>query len=169
MSTYVKQDIKIEEYYVRYGPLVLRRCRQLLKDEQQALDSMQEVFAKLLLYQNRLDDRYPSALLFRMATNICLNLIRDRSKDAAASGEDVLASIAAYDDNEVRTMFRDRLDRIFRGEKDSTRVIAVLYFIDGMTLEEVAAEVGLSLSGVRRRLQKLKMRVRSLREIHHEL
>ena len=38
-----KNDINIEEYYTRYGPMVLRRCRQLLRDEDRALDAMQDV------------------------------------------------------------------------------------------------------------------------------
>ena len=40
-----------------------------------------------------------------------------------------------------------------------TGVIAVLHHVDGMTLEEVAAEVGLSVSGVRKRLRTLKARL----------
>ena len=38
----------LEELWNRYGPLVLRRCRQLLRDEQEALDVCQDVFVQLL-------------------------------------------------------------------------------------------------------------------------
>jgi RNA polymerase sigma-70 factor (ECF subfamily) len=34
--------------------------------------------------------------------------------------------------------------------------MAVLHFVDGLTLEEVAAETGLSVSGVRKRLRGLR-------------
>ena len=50
-------------------------------------------------------------------------------------------------------------------EKPSTRVIAVLHLVDGMTLEEVAREVGLSVSGVRKRLRMLKAHVRELEAV----
>ena len=68
--------INVEAFYSRYGPMVLRRCRKLLKDEEKAMDAMQEVFVKVLLNKKRLKNQYPSSLLFRIATNVCLNIIR---------------------------------------------------------------------------------------------
>jgi len=47
-------------------------------------------------------------------------------------------------------------------EQASTRTIAVMHLVDGLTLEEVAREVGLSVSGVRKRLRTLKARVAEL-------
>jgi DNA-directed RNA polymerase specialized sigma24 family protein len=41
------------------------------------------------------------------------------------------------------------LDRLFGREPESTRTMAVLHYVDGFTLEEVARETGLSVSGVR--------------------
>jgi RNA polymerase sigma-70 factor (ECF subfamily) len=40
--------------------------------------------------------------------------------------------------------------------------MAVLHLVDGLTLEEVAAEMGLSVSGVRKRLRTLKAHVAEL-------
>ncbi len=37
-----------------------------------------------------------------------------------------------------------------------------MHYVDGMTLEEVARESGLSVSGVRKRLRTLKERVRGM-------
>ena len=37
------------------------------------------------------------------------------------------------------------------------RLIATLRYIDGLTLGEVAQEVGMSLSGVRKRLRSLRL------------
>ena len=73
--------IDVEAWYRKYGAMVLRRCRKLLKDEQLAVQAMQDVFVKLLDYQARLKDEYPSSLLYRMATNTCLNIIRDEKKE----------------------------------------------------------------------------------------
>jgi RNA polymerase sigma-70 factor (ECF subfamily) len=63
---------------------------------------------------------------------------------------------------------RDLLDRLFRKEKQSTREIATLHFVDGMTLQEVADEVGLSLSGVRKRIRELKARIKIKKEAYNE-
>ena len=40
--------------------------------------------------------------------------------------------------------------------------MAVMHLLDGLTLEEVAAETGLSVSGVRKRLRTLRSNVREL-------
>jgi RNA polymerase sigma-70 factor (ECF subfamily) len=48
------------------------------------------------------------------------------------------------------------LDRLFGRHPESSRTMAVLHFVDGLTLEQVAAESGLSVSGVRKRLRKLR-------------
>ena len=69
--------MNVDQLYRRYGPMVIRRCTQLLRDEEQALDAAQDVFVRLMERQDRLKDDYPSSLLYRMATNLCLNRIRD--------------------------------------------------------------------------------------------
>jgi RNA polymerase sigma-70 factor, ECF subfamily len=45
--------------------------------------------------------------------------------------------------------------------------MAVLHYVDGLSLEQVADEVGLSVSGVRKRLRKLRetMRATALRPV----
>ena len=68
--------LDVEGTYLRYGPLVLRRCRKLLRHDAKAQDAMQDVFVSLLRHEARLDDAALSALLLRMATNVCLNKLR---------------------------------------------------------------------------------------------
>ena len=87
-------EIDIKEYYLRYGPMVLRRCRQLLRDEERAKDAAQEVFAKVLIHKNRLKNQYPSSLLFRISTNTCLNMIRDQRSHSSLHSDDPLERIA---------------------------------------------------------------------------
>ncbi len=59
-------------------------------------------------------------------------------------------------------MARLHLRNAFRSELQSTRVMAVLHHVDGLTLEQVAREVGLSVSGVRKRLRGLRARLEAL-------
>lgn len=155
-------SIDIEDYYRRYGPMVLRRCRRLLNDEDRALDAMQEVFVNLIRNRVKLTGSYPSSLLYRMATNVCLNMIRDEKRKQVTHDSDALDAIARYDDAEDRIGVADLLDRIFERDPASSREIAVLHYVDGMTLAEVAREVGLSVSGVRKRLKKLQASAQSL-------
>ncbi len=156
--------LDVESLYRKYGPMVLRRCRSLLLDEEQALDAMQETFVKLIRYRERLTDKAPSSMLYCIATNVCLNMMRTSRRRPRSQGEDALERIASAEDVEAQVLDRHLLDSIFRRERPSTRTIAVLHYVDGMTLEEVARHVGLSVSGVRKRLRLLKARSRELEE-----
>jgi RNA polymerase sigma factor (sigma-70 family) len=146
----------LEDLWRRYAPLVLRRCRQLLRDEQEALDVCQDVFLQLAKRRDTLDIRFPSSLIYRIATNLCLNRIRDRRQWPDLAGDEQLARIARLDDPTPAVHARSILDRLFARHRESTRVIATLHFVDGLTLEEVAKEVGMSVSGVRKRLRALR-------------
>ena len=155
----------VEDLYRRYGPMVMRRCRQLLKDEDLALDATQDVFVRLIEKGQRLRDTYPSSLLYRMATNLCLNRIRDRGRRPETRDEALLLRLADLDELEPRLEARSVLARLFGRHRESTRVMALLHFVDGMTLEAVAAEVGLSVSGVRKRLRTLRQSLVELEEV----
>jgi RNA polymerase sigma factor (sigma-70 family) len=148
--------VDTEAYYRQYGPMVLRRCRQMLRDEDQARDAMHDVFVQLLRHADRLDHEAPSSLLFRVATNVCLNRIRTRKRRPETPGDELLAHLAETVEPGAQSTARTILDRLFRTHHESTRTIAVLHLYDGMTLDEVAAEVGMSVSGVRKRLRKLR-------------
>lgn len=147
--------IDIEDYYIRFGPMVHRRCLFLLKDEDRAYDAMQEVFIRLIRNKDRLTGKYPSSLLFRIATNVCLNILQS-DKHLTEATDDILLSICSSEDIESRYIAQDLLNHIFINEKESTRTIAVMYYIDKMTLKKIASEIGLSVSGIKKRLSKLK-------------
>lgn len=154
--------IDVENCYLRYGPMVLRRCRSLLRDEEKAMDAMHDTFVELLQARERLEPEAPSSLLFRMATNICLNRIRSARRRPEDANTDLINRLAAIEEPESRLSVQNLLDRLFAREKPSTRTIAVLHLLDGLTLEEVAREVGLSVSGVRKRLSSLRANLEDL-------
>src|SRR5690554_2392144 len=146
--------INIEEFYTRYGPMVLRRCRKMLTDENDALDAMQETFVRVLENHHTLTTDAPSSLLYRMATNVCLNRIRATGRRPETVGGELIYEIARLDDGDL-TEARNLLDRIFRRQKTSTRQIAIMFWLEEMTYEEVAQATGMSVSGVRKRLREL--------------
>ncbi len=154
--------VDVEEYYRRYGPMVLRRCRSLLKREELAVDAMQDTFVQVLRHQETLEGTAPSSLLYRIATNVCLNRIRTQRRHPEDADDELLDRIASLDDAEPRVLARNLIDRLFARDPVSTREIALLHLVDGLTLEEVAGEVGLSVSGVRKRLRPLKDRLAGL-------
>jgi RNA polymerase sigma-70 factor (ECF subfamily) len=157
--------IQAETLYRKYGPMVLRRCRQLLRDEHAAQDVMHDVFVKVLQNESRLDDRAPSSLLFRIATNESLNRLRSAKRRPETRDDELLMQIASAEDAGAQSEARSFLARLFSREQESTRTMAVLHWVDGMTLEEVAREVGMSVSGVRKRLRGLRAQLDLIEEV----
>ncbi len=155
-------SVDVAAQYRRYGPMVLRRCRALLRDEDAAVDAMHDVFVQLLRHGDRLDASRPASLLLRIATNVCLNRARSTRRHPYDAVDASVLAIAAAVRPEGRWMARLHLGNAFRSELQSTRLMAVLHHVDGLTLEEVAREVGLSVSGVRKRLRGLRARLEAL-------
>ena len=157
--------LDIEGLYRRLGPMVLRRCRALLRNEVQAQDAMHDVFVALLRADQRLDEEAPAGLLLRVATNVCLNRLRASKRRPETPSDELLAQIAASGDDEARAAARGMLAKLF-GLDDplaaSTATLAVMHLCDGLTLEETAREAGLSVSGVRKRLARLRGRLTAL-------
>lgn len=157
--------LDVESLYRQFGPLVLRRCRRLLKDEGKALDAMQDTFVEMLRHQHRLTEEAPAGLLLKTATRVCLNKLRTqrRRPEHETDPDTVLLSqishLGSASSAESLSLGRRILSRVFRDTPESTQLIAVLHYVDRLTLEEVAAEVGLSVSGVRKRLRTLKARL----------
>jgi len=156
--------VDIEAWYARYAPMVHRRCRALLRDDEEAAEAMQDVFVEVVRRGDKLDVHAASSFLYRTATNVSLNRIRTHKRKPSEPNLELIERIAEAPDVEERTLAGALLDRIFAREQPSTRVMATLHLVDGWTLEEVAEEFDLSVSGVRKRLRTLKAHVAELEE-----
>ena len=150
--------IDADALYRRYGPMVLRRCRALLRDEDKALDAMQDVFVQVLRHKDTLDARYPSSLLYRIATNTCLNLIRSARRRRDISNDDLLGGLPGPGSTEDEAVDKVLVEQLFEGERASTRRIAEMRSVEDLSWEETAARVGLSVTGARKRLDGLRRR-----------
>ncbi len=157
-------SVSVEALYAKYGPMVLRRCRLLLRDEARAVDAMQDVFVLVLRHQATLDQESGSSLLFKLATNVCLNQLRSARRKPEDANDELVLSIANDLDLEQRAQARSFLNRLFADEPETTATIAVMHYLDGMTWDEVAAEMKMSVSGVRKRARGITERVKSLQE-----
>ena len=152
--------INVEALYEKYGPMVIRRCRKILRNEDDALDAVQDVFVNLLLTGLRLHDKYPSSLLFTIATNVCLNRLRNSKR----------LSLKDFSNEEDHKPFIDEgfeqveaeivMESILKDESEINRSIYFMYHIDGMTLKEIGETVGLSIAGVSKRIDAFKNRAR---------
>ncbi|MDR1144237.1 MAG: sigma-70 family RNA polymerase sigma factor [Spirochaetaceae bacterium] len=149
----------IRGWYVRYGPMVIRRCRAVLRNEEEALDAAQDVFVNLLTAGKRLHGRFPSSLLYTMATNVCLNRLR-RGRVHGLDSDETGDEVPFIDRGFERVEGKLLMEAILRDESELDRTVCYMYYADGMTLKEIGGAVDLSVSGVRKRLLAFKERTR---------
>src|SRR6266542_2943290 len=138
-------DGEIADAYQRYGHLVLRRCKRILRDEAAAEDALQETFLRLWRY----GDAFPEATskvswLYRVAERCCFDHLARRKIRAEASLNEGRRSLEthrtdaqALEDREVVMQFLDRFD-------DRLKQVAVLHYLDELTQEEIAQTTGWS-------------------------
>jgi RNA polymerase sigma-70 factor (ECF subfamily) len=143
-------DAPADGLYALYGPMVLRRARAMLGDEHAARDATQEIFERALrAWAEFRADASPVTWLYRATTNHCLNLLRDGARRSAALdrlGRGVAEAVSAGLDE--RLTLRAVLDRV----PSSLREIAVYYYLDQLSHEEIARICGVSRRTVGNRL-----------------
>lgn len=145
-----------DSLYRKFGPMVMRRCQYILKDEEKAFDCMQDVFVRIIEYREKLDGVCAS-LFYTTATRVCLNKIRSDKVRYTSQIDNILQEIAdnsPYHEEITNTSLL--LDYIFNETKSTTRDMAILHYVDGLTLEETAKMMNMSVSGVRKRLSVLR-------------
>jgi len=159
--------IDIEECYKKYAPMVFRRCSFLLRNEDEALDAAQDVFVNLMRNHKKLHGQFLSSLLYTIATNVCLNRLRRRKlqgnnyeQTVFYDGKALSAEQGLNDPEFERIEINMLMDTILKDESESTRIICFMYHADGMTLREIGEAMGLSISGVRKRLLAFNARIK---------
>ena len=137
--------------------MVFRRCKNLLKNEEQALDAMQEVFLNVHRHTKKLTGNSFSSYFYRTATNVCLNIIRREKNNPVLTNNDFIKKIAHYHDLEKNIITQFLTKHIFSFYKEKTITIALLYHRDKLTIKETAEVVNMSVSGVKKHLKKIKI------------
>jgi len=83
-------------------------------------------------------------------------VLRSAKRRRDTPDEDLLGRIQAPGSLEEQVEGRDLVARLFDGERESTRLMVTLHHRDGLTLRDTAAAVGMSESGVRKRMRTLR-------------
>lgn len=140
--------------YVKYGSAVFGRCRFILRDGSAAEDAMHDVFAKALTHENGFrNEASPLTWLMKIATHHCLNLIRN----AGAPWRDDYASMQLVrgegHGGESALEARDLVRQSLSSADLETQRAVIHYWVDDLTLEEVASLLGRSVPTVRKKLR----------------
>jgi RNA polymerase sigma-70 factor (ECF subfamily) len=139
----------LSEVYGRYSRTVYRRALQLLGDPEAARDATQDVFVRVMRAGGVVPaDPTPTAWLYRVTTNLCLNRLRDRTRQAALLASNYAADAPVPPAGEVRAALAQVLERVPEELQD----LAIYFFVDGLTYDEIAPLLGISRRTVSNRL-----------------
>jgi RNA polymerase sigma-70 factor (ECF subfamily) len=146
----------IADWYEKYGPMVFRRCRKMLQNEDNAKDAVQDVFLKLLKTRGKTVS-CPSSYLYTAATKVCLNRIR-ANKQYAGLADDI-QEFPDYDGRLEEIDAEMLVQVLLQDDDEGSRTICYLRYFDGMSLEEIGENMGMSKITIEKRLVVFKNRV----------
>jgi RNA polymerase sigma-70 factor, ECF subfamily len=157
-------DDRLTSLYRRYGPVIYDRCRSMLDDPAEAEDATHETFLRLHRHLDRVPQtRQALFWIYRVATNYCLNEIRNRRRRPAATEDLPELPRELRGDGEQPIIDRDLVRRVIEGAPAKVRSVVWLYHVDGLEQDEVARVLDISRRTVAARLAAFSGRVRRFR------
>jgi RNA polymerase sigma-70 factor (ECF subfamily) len=151
---------RLVELYRAHGGAVYARCRRILDDPQAAEDATQETFMRVHRHLERAPDAEQALRwIYRIATNYCLNEIRNRKLRPH-----LLEQIPEPPPDSTADPFAD-IDLVrwlVFHVPEKVRTVAWLYFVDGLEQSELAELLGISRRTVVNRIAEFQERGRKL-------
>jgi RNA polymerase sigma-70 factor (ECF subfamily) len=148
------RDDRLASLYRMYGPVIYARCARLLGDRAAAEDATQETFIRVQRHLAKAPESREALLwIYRIATNYCLNELRDRK--LRPNGTDSRAALdIPVDSRGLDEVLADRdlVARIVRRSPEQVRSVAWLHHVDGLEQGEVARVLGISRRTVTNKL-----------------
>jgi RNA polymerase sigma-70 factor (ECF subfamily) len=146
----------------KYRERLFYHAGSIVKDWHEAYDVVQEVFIKAMREKRFfLPDFRMKAWLFRVTSNLCFNMVRDRKRRGA-----ILDGMQKVD-----RAYADQLDRVFQSERQGEvlsaigtmtpdhREILMLRYYDDLSYAEIADTLEIKLGTVMSRLSRARTRL----------
>jgi len=171
-STWSEEDIKrvaasdekagLDMVIRKYRDRLFYHALGIVKDYEEAYDVVQEVFIRAMRERRLYNDDFRiKAWLFRVTSNLCFNLVRDRKRrgailDAMMKPESARADqIDAVFKGERREEVMASIDKMTRDHKE----ILLLRYYDDLSYAEIASVLDIKLGTVMSRLSRARSRL----------
>jgi RNA polymerase sigma-70 factor (ECF subfamily) len=141
-----------EALYLAHGPMVVRRARRILGDDNAARDALHDVFVRVLQAKEFSAQATPATWLYRVTTNHCLNLLRDEQRRAGLRARYLPAMYETVGIADARI----QIAQIMRHVRPELQDIAIYHWIDELKQEEIAELLGVSRRTIGNRLDEFR-------------
>jgi RNA polymerase sigma factor (sigma-70 family) len=146
---------RFDELYRRHAANAFRRARQLLGSDADGHEVVHDVFLSLYERPTQFEGRSGlSTFLYSAVTHACLNRIRDRSNQRRLLAQHA-ASLPAPSAERLPAERAATLRRLLERLPEPLGHVAVYYYMDDLSQDEIARVVGCSRSHVGDLLERL--------------
>lgn len=158
-------DASFEACYRRVFPLVLAKCRRMLRGHSDATDVAQEVFVRLWKHRELVQDQQALiAWLYRTSTRLVIDRARRRALSQESLAYLQLVGTGIEADAEDRFASRRQLRSVVDEVPAKELEAVILNRLDRLTHPEIAEVMGVGERTVRRLLGRFDERVSLLKE-----
>lgn len=151
--------VQIEDLFHKYRDELTRRLVAMVKSHDIAAELMQETYLRLLGLVDTHAVDHPRALLHRIATNLAIDHLR-KDKNERNTQEPLEAALelpCPVPTQERALLGKERLQMFIQAVEDlppRTREAFLLYRVYECSYREIAAKMGISLSGVDKHIRR---------------
>lgn len=151
---------ELRDLYEKFAPAVHRRAVAILGRDADGWDAVQEVFERIMNTGSQFrNEARPMTYLYRVTTNVCLNVLRTRKQREPSRLDrpltDATTDQGATEASQFLTVLSKHLS-------ERELQIATLYFIDELTQDEIAEVLELSRKTIGRELSEVRERALAL-------
>jgi RNA polymerase sigma-70 factor (ECF subfamily) len=143
--------------YDKYKGQVYRAALAIARDQSAAEDILQECFVRVYAHIDKIDVSRPlSPWIHRIAVNLSYNWVTKRKRWVPSLGEVIDQFVGDPSDSPEHVLEREELQRFVQEAIHSLsfaqRVVIVLFYLNGFSLEEIAYILDCPVGTVKSRL-----------------
>jgi len=151
----------------RYTLLLLGVCMKYLRNEEEAKDSVQQIFLKVITELHKYRVEYFKSWLYMVAKNYCLMKLRDSQGKAVEIREQMIATNEDFSEKNIHV----EKDRLLQAMEDSLNELnpeqkhcVTLFYLEKKSYQEISDETGFTLMKVKSHIQNGKRNLKLLLE-----
>jgi RNA polymerase sigma-70 factor (ECF subfamily) len=151
----------------RYTLLLLGVCMKYLKNEEQARDSVQQIFLKAITELQRYKVEYFKSWIYMVAKNHCLMQLRDKpGKNTVEIRDNLSAETNELDKESILSNEKtyEYMDEALKELNPDQQLCVTLFYMEKKSYQQIAEQTGYSMLQVKSHIQNGKRNMRILIE-----
>ena len=151
----------------RYTLLLLGVCMKYLKNEEQARDSVQQIFLKAITELQKYKVEYFKSWIYMVAKNHCLMQLRDKPGKNTIEVRDSIPAETIETDKEsllLNERTYEYMDEALKELNADQQLCVTLFYMEKKSYQQIADQTGYSMMQVKSHIQNGKRNMRLLIE-----